>query len=363
MILNYLKSPRDYCLISDVKSNLCPKQNKRKDKTLKQNMPKTDNPQLETLNFREIECNEPLIFNILAWRIDFYEINWNVNIELCFDRELIRLSSESKETLKRLNSDIHMMIKNLIKVHIQYKENQFLKLKRNLEKFTEKYRERKNIKIVYTHSVEQQIYTVGITTYSVVQKSVLQVFKNEIIDWKFKIAEFDPCDDIKLASVFMSKEIECYEPLIFNILERLKDFYEKDWKVKLELFLDKQLIRISSQSKRPLERLNSSINTMIKKLIKIQIEYKENEFDIVTRKLKEFNYNHRHQKHIRIVYIHFDEENSYKIGLTSYNDSENSDLELLKKEIIDWGFDIVGLTPEYLIIFNNKSNFNGTVKM
>jgi hypothetical protein len=335
LILNYSKIPRDYCVSSNPESNLCPQQNKRKDKMLKQNTPNTQcyyNLQPETLNFREIECNEPLIFNILACHKHFYETKWKVNIELFYDRELVRVSSQSKEILKRLNSDIHMMIKNLIKVHIQYKDNQFLKMKRNLEKFTEKYRERKNIKIIYTHSVEQQIYIVGITTYSVVQKSVLQVFKNEIIDWKFKIVEFDQCDDIKLASVCMSKEIECDEPFIFNILEHSKDFYEKNWKVKLELFSDKQLIRISSQCHGSLERLNSNINTMIKKLIKIKIEYKENEFDTVTRKLKEFNYKHKNQKHIRIVYTHLIEENSFKIGLTSYNDSENSDLKLIKRK-------------------------------
>jgi hypothetical protein len=172
------------------------------------------------------------------------------------------------------------------------------------------------------------------------------------------------CNEIPLPqpSPEIFREIECYEPLIFNILERSKDFYEKDWKVKLELFLDKQLIRISSQCHGSLERLNSSINTMIKKLIKIQIEYKENEYNIVTKKLKEFKDKHKNQKHIRIVYIHLVEEKTFNLGVTSYSNRGNGELELLKKEIIDGNLNVVGNELEFLIIFNYKSNLDSLVK-
>ena len=170
------------------------------------------------------------------------------------------------------------MIKNLIKIHIRYKENEFGKLKGNLKEFQEKYRERKNIKIVYIHSVEEQVYNIGLTSYSIVNNNVLNSLKKEILDWNFGIVEYTQCDDITQTSKFIFKEIDCNQPLIFKILERSKDFYEKQWKVDLDLNSDKELIRIGSLYKDPLVRLDSSINVMIKKLIKINIRYKENEF-------------------------------------------------------------------------------------
>ena len=36
----------------------------------------------DKLTIREIQSNEPLIFNILAWSKGFYENEWNVNIGL-----------------------------------------------------------------------------------------------------------------------------------------------------------------------------------------------------------------------------------------------------------------------------------------
>ena len=188
----------------------------------------------DKLTIREIQCNEPLIFNILAWSKGFYENEWNVNIGLNLGKELIKLSSVSKDSIKRLNTDIHIIIKNLIKIHIRYKENEFGKLKGNLKEFQEKYRERKNIKIVYIHSVEEQVYNIGLTSYSIVNNNVLNSLKKEILDWNFGIVEYTQCDDITQTSKFIFKEIDCNQPLIFKILERSKDYYENEWKVRIK---------------------------------------------------------------------------------------------------------------------------------
>ena len=159
------------------------------------------------------------------------------------------------------------------------------------------------------------------------------------------------------------KEIECNEPLIFNILERSKDFYAKDWNVNLELNLDKGFIKLSSVSNGHLERLYSSINIMIRKLIKINIQYKENEFAYLTSNVTKFKEKYKKRSKLRIVYRHSAHEKLYTIGLTAFSDSENNELELLQKEIIDWNFDIVGPAVEFLIIFNYKSNLDSLVKM
>ena len=146
------------------------------------------------------------------------------------------------------------------------------------------------------------------------------------------------------------REIKCSEPLIFHILASSKDFYQKEWKVIL-----------SSQAEGPLQRLNSSINGMIKKLIKIYIQYKENEFGNVTKTLDEFKEKYKELENIKIVYTHSQEENLFILGLTALkkgNKSVKSELTLLKKEIIDWNFDIVKPGSEFMAILNYNSNLD-----
>ena len=103
---------------------------------------------------------------------------------------------------------------------------------------------------------------------------------------------------------------------------------------------------------------------MIKKLIKINIRYKENEFVKLKQHIWEIQEKHRERKNIKILYIHSEEEQVYNIGLTTYSFFEDNLLTSLKKEIFDWNFDIVSpFFPEFLLIFNYNLKFDRLIKM
>ena len=76
--LNNVHKSRNASASLSVESDLCEKYKKHQ-------TPKTQCEKMQIkdkLTIREIQCNEPLIFNILAWSKGFYENEWNVNIGL-----------------------------------------------------------------------------------------------------------------------------------------------------------------------------------------------------------------------------------------------------------------------------------------
>ena len=159
------------------------------------------------------------------------------------------------------------------------------------------------------------------------------------------------------------KEILCNEHLIFDILARSKFFYEKNWNVYIELLPEQEIIKLNSKSKDSLERLSCSISCMIKSLIKINIEYNEEDFQIVSKTIAQFKEKYKEKKKIRVVYRQFSDEKLFKIGLTTYNERDYKELELLKKEINDWNFNVVGNNPACLLIFNYRPQLEGLIKM
>ena len=165
-----------------------------------------------------------------------------------------------------------------------------------------------------------------------------------------------------LSETILTKEIECTEALIFGILNRSKAFYEKDWNVIVDILEDKETIKLSSRVFRSVERLNESIHTIIKNLVKITIEYKDTEYENVTRILNAFKNKYKKNLKIRIIYLHLENEKMYQIGLTTYSDSEINTIELLKNEIIGWNFNIVVPIAPVLLVFNYKSNLEGLIK-